>query len=125
MQKCLFFIVFMCLSASVMGQNYDLPPNAKAGKCYEKCFEYDKKLTWKEVDCNMIAKKKKQNESEIIETQKAKIKLRKYQEKLLVLGFDVNVNGILDKNTIDSHHEYLKKKQKAERKEKRQSRRKS
>ena len=31
-------------SLSVNAQNFDIPPNPESGKCYERCFDYDKKF---------------------------------------------------------------------------------
>jgi hypothetical protein len=116
--RILFSIaIFFFTTFNVVGQSYDLPSKPEDGKCYEQNFNYDKKLTWEEVSCDILAQKRKHKptKAEILKTKKAESKLRKYQEKLLALGYDVTVNGVLDANTADAHHKYLKKKEKAKR----------
>jgi len=102
----------LTFTPQLKAQNYDLPPNPKAGMCYEKCFDYEKKLEWKEVDCEKLkAKKNKEKTQEgLIECEQRIVKMKKYQEKLKALGYEIDITGIADNNTIIAHHKYLKKK---------------
>ena len=40
------------------------------------------------------------------------MKMKKYQEKLKSLGYEIDITGIIDNKTINAHHKYLKKKKK-------------
>lgn len=96
-----------------------LAQNLKQGKCYERCFTYNKPLEWKEIDC------KKSNGINVFTVKKTgeeKAKFIAYQQLLVDLDYDLEVNGFLDEKTITAHHKYLKHKKKAERKAKRRNR---
>lgn len=110
MKKLHYFLplFFSFVFITVNAQNYDIPPNPKPGKCYKRCFEYDKKFKWLEIDCSELKKAKTKND--LIAEEKNKLKLMKYQEKLKNLGYDVNINGLLDNKTIKAHHKFLKTK---------------
>lgn len=54
-----------------------------------------------------------------------KIKLIKYQERLVSLDYDAGINGIIDNKTILSHHKYLDFKKKENLKEKKKGKRKT
>ena len=117
--------ILLTFAFQVKAQNYDLPLNPKEGKCYEKCFDYEKKFEWKVVDCNKIKKlKTEKTEEELIKCGQAKIKMEKYQEKLKSLDYEIDITGIADSKTIVAHHKYLKKKKKEERKKRRAEKRK-
>lgn len=104
-------------SFQLKAQNYDLPPNPEAGKCYERCFDYDKRFEWKEIDCEKEKSKQKAiTKAELIKCERQKIKMTKYQEKLKRLGYDVDITGVADNKTIIAHHKFLKKKKRQERK---------
>lgn len=121
MKNIILLTLIFTFTAQLNAQNYDLPPNPKAGKCYERCFEYETKFEWKEVDCEKIKKKttKEKTKEELIKTEQNKLKMKKYQEKLKKLGHEVDINGVADNKTIIAHHKYLKKrKRKKERDEK-------
>ena len=111
------FILFSLFSEVTYAQNYDLPKNPEAGKCYQRCFAYDKPFEWKEVECNKIqdSSSLKSKYSPFFKSEKEKIKFRKYQEKLVSLGYDIDVTGLPDDRTINAHHRYLKLKTKEER----------
>ncbi|WP_298348089.1 hypothetical protein [uncultured Dokdonia sp.] len=120
--KGIFLTVFILFcGASLHSQNYDFPPNAQPGKCYERCFEYDKKFTWKEISCDTLALRaeKSKTKEDIIKARQAKIKLTKYQEKLKDLGYKVQITGKLNNQTIKAHHKYLKRQKKKKRKKRR------
>ena len=114
MKNAFFFTLLITFATvSVNAQNFDVPPNPEAGKCYERCFEYDKKFEWKEVDCSKIKEQNtKLTEEQLLKIEQKKQKMQKYQEKLKTLGYKVEVTGIADNKTIIAHHKYLKKKKK-------------
>lgn len=102
------------------GQN--LPRNPKPGMCYEKCFDYEAQIKWVEISCDSIKKSRpdgffKIKGEEATNITKSRIKFKKYQEKLIKLGYDLEVTGRMDENTIEAHHHYLKDKKKAAKKE--------
>ncbi len=119
-----FLVTFLFCVLEAQAQDFSLPKNPEAGKCYERCFNYDKPFEWKEVDCNteIANREKTKTKEELLKIEKEKIKLIKYQEKLVSLGYDVNISGIADNKTIVAHHKYLKKRKKQERKMKRKNR---
>jgi hypothetical protein len=124
MKKYIFLLIIVTFTLQVKAQNYNLPPNPKPGKCYVKCFSYDKKFEWKTIECSKLkAPQKEKTKKELIEAEHSKIKLKKYQEKLLALGYTVNLTGTVDNETIIAHHKYLKKKKKAERKKRKEEKR--
>lgn len=106
--------MFCAFVIQTKAQNYDFPPNPKPGKCYEKCFDYNKRFRWKEVSCEKLEneKNRKKTKAELIKCHRQKIKLQKYQEKLKSLGYDVNITGVIDNKTIIAHHLFLKRKKK-------------
>lgn len=77
--------------SSFFADAQDLPPNSKAGKCYIRCFDYDKKVEWEEINCdslktattNTLFTIKGENENDII---KNRLKFKRYKEKLISLG---------------------------------------
>ncbi|MDO7138199.1 hypothetical protein [Algibacter lectus] len=106
---------------------YKFPLNESLkGKCFLKCFEYDKIFEWKEVDCDEFSVKlesnaaiSSQNEEErVIEKERAKLKLISYQEKLKGLGYKVEVSGIVDDATLIAHDKFLRKKIREEKRNK-------
>lgn len=107
-------LLTIILTSQLEAQNYDLPPNPKAGKCYVKCFDYEKKLEWKDVDCDKVIKdkKKERTKADLIKIEQDKLKMEKYQEKLKHLGYEIEITGVPDNKTISAHHKYLKKKKK-------------
>lgn len=123
--RFLLIPTILCFAfSSAIAQNVDLPKNPKPGKCYERCFYYDKPLEWKEVDC----KKSKATGSNgvnvfhVRKTDEETTKFITYQKQLVDLGYTLAANGILDEKTIKAHHKYLKFKKKQDRKAKRTSR---
>ena len=92
-----------------------MPKNAKIGECYVMLFDFDKKIDWEKVHCDSIPGRKLTDG--IKWHQKIGNKTTKeYQTKLISLGYDLSVNGLIDKKTADAHHKYLKDKTKAEKK---------
>ena len=85
-------------------------------KCVAGSFEYDKKFQWKEIDCSKIegGKTRKRTNPQIIKKEQDRIKFLKYQEKLITLGYELEVNGLLDEKTITAHNTYLKRKEREE-----------
>lgn len=123
--KPIFFTIFILFcGASLHSQNYDFPPNAQPGKCYERCFEYHKKFTWKEINCDTLAMRaeKSKTKQATIKAHQAKIKLTKYQEKLKDLGYKIEVTGKLNNQTIKAHHKYLKRQKRNKRNKRKQER---
>jgi aryl carrier-like protein len=115
MKNIILLISLLTFTSLVKAQNYDFPTNPKAGKCYLKCFDYNKKFKWKEVDCSLkLAKKNEKTKKELIKCEQQKIKMGKYQEKLKALGYEVDITKIADNKTIIAHHKYLKHKKKEE-----------
>ncbi|MGR7813776.1 hypothetical protein [Lacinutrix undariae] len=126
MKNIILLTILLTFTSQVKAQNYDLPPDPKKGKCYEKCFYYEKEIEWKEIDCNKIKKQNpEKTEEELMKYEQTKIKMEKYQEKLKALGYKIDITGIVDNKTILAHHKYLKKKKKAERKKRRIEKRKA
>ncbi|WP_298417920.1 hypothetical protein [uncultured Kordia sp.] len=100
-------------SISVQAQNFDVPPNPEAGKCYERCFDYDKKIEWKEIDCSKVKEQNiKMTAAQLAKFEEKKQKMEQYQEKLKALGYNVEVTGIADNKTIIAHHKYLQQRKK-------------
>ena len=121
----LICLLFLSISFSFYGQNKNadlyLPPYAEAGKCYMMCFDYNSKVEWLEKSCDSL-KYRKPEENLVFKGEKAsnyiksRIKFKKYQDKLISLGYDLESTGYLDTKTVEAHHKYLKDKQKAEKK---------
>ena len=127
MRNIILLTIILTFTSQLKAQNYDLPPNPKAGKCYERCFDYEKKFEWKEVDCEKTKaeRNKEKTKEELIKIEQNKLKMRKYQEKLSKLGYEVDINGIPDNKTIVAHHKYLKKKKKEEKRKRKAEKRKA
>ena len=89
MKKLLLLTVFLTFTAfSVNAQNFDVPPNPKAGKCYERCFKYDKRFEWKEVDCSKIKEQNtKMTVAQLSKIEEEKQKMQQYQQQLKALGY--------------------------------------
>ncbi|WBX73981.1 hypothetical protein PG913_01685 [Tenacibaculum pacificus] len=111
LQFIITILAFLAFNTQVKAQNSNLPRNAKPGICYERCFEYDKKIEWKEVKCSKV--KQEKSKKELVKCEQDKIKMKKYQEKLKSLGYDVQVTGRINNKTVNAHHQYLKKQKKA------------
>ncbi|AUC82814.1 hypothetical protein [Lacinutrix sp. Bg11-31] len=122
-----FLLITVILSFTFSGaiaQNGDLPKNPKPGKCYERCFYYDKPIEWEEVDCNNIRQVRTNRVTHFtlknIDEQKARFIA--YQQQLIDLGYKLEANGFLDKKTANAHYKYLNFKKKQVRKAKRRNR---
>lgn len=117
MKEILLFTFLLIFTFQIKAQNYNLPPNPKPGKCYERLFDYNKKFEWKEISCDKILiLKTKLTKKEQVKCLQEKVKMEKYQEKLKSLGYNVDLTGIADDKTIIAHHKYLKKKKREQRK---------
>ena len=116
-------IIFLTFN-NALAQNGTLPKNPKPGKCYERCFYYNKPLEWEEVDCKNSSeeKSKKINVYHVRKTEEEAAKFLKYQQKLVALGYNLKANGFLDSKTVKAHHKYLKFQEKQARKAKRLNR---
>jgi len=127
LKNALFIIVILLFASPLKAQSYNLPPHPELGKCYERCFDYEKRLEWKEVDCEKIKLKnnQKKTKEELIKLEQEKIKMKKYQEKLKKLGYKVDITGKLDDKTIIAHHKYLRKKKKEEKRKQRKKKKRS
>lgn len=110
MKNLLVFAAMLFGTTQLMNaQNYELPPNPETGKCYERCFDYNKEFEWKEVDCSKIKEQNiKFTEAQLAKIEAKKQKMQQYQQKLKALGYKVEVTGIADNQTIIAHHKYLK-----------------
>lgn len=117
MKYCVLLITVLTFTMQVNAQNYNLPPNPKAGKCYERCFDYNKKFEWKIVECSKVnGQKTEKTAVELLEIQQEISKMKTYQEKLKSLGYKLDITGVADNKTIIAHHKYLRKKKKADKK---------
>jgi len=96
-----------------------LPQNPEPGKCYIRCFDYDKIVEWEEVDCSLA----KDSAKNFKRTKENVEKLKKYQKKLIDLGYKLSVTGYPDDRTINAHNRYLAKKAREERRRKRKEKR--
>ena len=108
----LLILINLIFYAKVNSQNNNFPRNAKPGKCYVRCFDYQTKVEWEQIDCSLA---KKGNKS-FKRTKENIEKLRTYQQKLIDLGYDLNVTGFPDDKTINAHNKYVAKKEKEIRK---------
>ncbi len=113
--KQLLMVLFCMLNVFAFAQKTNLPKNPKAGTCYEQCFDRDKKIEWKEVPC--IRKDRVEEASQ--STASDCNTITAYQKELIANGYTVALTGCLNQETIDAHHRYLRKRQKAARKAKR------
>lgn len=118
-----FSKIILCITIAfatqIQAQQYNLPRNPDPGKCYERCFDYDKKFEWVVVDCKEVTNKfENKTEQDRIKEEQEKLKMTTYQEKLLSLGYKVEITGIADSKTIEAHHKYLKARKKQEKKKK-------
>lgn len=104
MIKHLLTFVFLFSICSAFSQAIELPPNPKTGKCYIKIANDLKENEWREVDC------------EFAQLTKDEKQLKTLQIKLHNLGYEVNVDGNLSDQTIESYHQYLKDENKRKRK---------
>ena len=120
-----FLIVILTFTHQLSAQSFGSMTNADAGKCFRIRFDYEKKCKLEEVDCKTlhVAHGKKTKE-ELLKRDQARAKMRKYQEKLKTLGYDVDIVGFIDDKTMTAHNKYLRKKKKAERKKRRSEKRK-
>ncbi len=112
---CLF-VILLSFSIPIKAQNIGIPPNAKPGVCYKLCFYGDKPFQWEETNCNKSNSRNKEKSEEDILCQEKIQEIREHQKKLKKLGFNVDVNGMIDDKTIFAHNKYLKQIKKAEKK---------
>ena len=105
MRKIIFLIALLIFSSYLKAQNYALQDNAKTRNCYKRNFNYNKKFKRKESKCSEIVSKVK---IDSITEQRNIVNFKKYQDKLKKLGFNIEVNGVLDNKTINAHNIYLK-----------------
>jgi len=108
MKSLLIICAFFTFSLKMSAQ--DLPRNPKAGKCYLRIFEIDKKIEWKEVDCNIV------NKSACVRNS---YPISKRRKELKEAGYNIALKGRLDSKFIKAHNNYLKKQDKEKRKQKR------
>jgi len=127
MKNIILLTILVLFTYQLKAQNYGFPRNPKEGKCYVKCFDYEKKFKWEEVDCEKLQKdqSKEKTEAELLKFEQKKLKMSAYQEKLKKLGYEVEVTGFADNKTIIAHHKYLKKRKKEERRKRRAEKRKA
>lgn len=126
--KQLLFLFFLSLSITIFSQKYDLPLRVQLGKCYEKVplkeFDYNKKFrgsNWRKISCKLSRKLEKiKIEGTIkdsIELVLSKIKMIKYKEKLISLGYDLEPTDVLNGKLIKAHNNYIRKNKRKRNKE--------
>lgn len=126
MGNTVILIIFLTFTTQLKAQNIELKTTSKVGKCLAASFDYNKKFEWIEVDCSKVdSNKKEKTRKQLIKKEQKRLKFVKYQEKLISLGYKIDVNGILDSKTIKAHNKYLKKKEKAERRQRKIDRKKT
>ena len=111
----LLMLISFIFYAKVNSQIKNLPKNAKPGNCYVRCFNYETKVDWEQIDCSLA----KKGEKSFKKTEENIEKLKTYQQKLIDLGYDLNITGFPDDYTINAHNKYIVKKEKEVRKKKR------
>lgn len=99
------------------------PANAKPGECYVKCFDFDKKIEWKEVDCSEVKKGITivRDVNNLVKNNEFKEKLKAHQKMLQSLGYNVVINGVVDDKTAIAHDKYIQKRDKEAKKQKRRA----
>jgi len=123
MKFALLYIALLFGASYATAQDFKRPPNAKPGKCYKHVFEFDKEIAWEEIECNQVNDTYSPITKEKLEEIAARTaEMRAYQLKLQSLGYDVDITGMVDENTIIAHHKYLRALAKAERKKRREAR---
>ncbi|WP_369048854.1 hypothetical protein [Tenacibaculum sp. UWU-22] len=115
--KQILLIVFFFFSIKGFTQNVDSPKNAKPGKCYVRFdaskFDYNKvfkEKLWSEVSCDKAKELKKLNTTQ--KNKESVEALKKYQEALQQLGYEVEVSGLVDDQFVKAHNQYLKEQKK-------------
>jgi len=101
MKKSVLFIVFSFAYFFGFSQ-HQLPKNPKPGKCYVRLLEVDKKIAWKEIDCNSDKKKLAKARA----NQKGKFLI--HLKELYALGYKVDTLNIGAEKNIIAHNKYLK-----------------
>ncbi len=119
MKTLVSVIILLNFANLLQAQNHRGPSNPKAGKCYQRCFDFYEKYDWKEVSCDTINKNRKKTAKDLLEIAQTKIKMLKYQEKLKQLGYNVDLTGIADTKTTTAHNRYLRKKEREKRRKER------
>ena len=115
MKHRLSILLFLLGTLFSYSQNLNFHSNVKAGKCYTKTFEYDKKFEWLEVDCEELRNSHKISCSAITAEQN-RLKLLAYKKKLNNLGYNFTNEEEYSESFISAHHKYLKVQEKAKRK---------
>ncbi|WP_055442294.1 hypothetical protein [Lacinutrix himadriensis] len=122
----LFLITLLITTSQLQAQNLGLPKNPKVGKCYANSFDYNVKFEWKEVDCSKVqGKKTSRTKEQLIKKEQRKLKMIAYQKKLIRLDYDVEINGLLDRKTIEAHNKLIKIKKKEEKRKRRAEKKKN
>lgn len=114
----LILISLLTFIVQIKAQNI-LSVEQVSNKCLIGSLDYDKPFEWEEVDCSKLENSKKsiRTQEQIIKKEQDRIKLIKYQEKLITLGYNLEVNGILDEKTIKAHNKYIKRKNREEKRQ--------
>lgn len=99
--KKIKLVIILLFTFQLQAQNSDspLPPNPERGKCYIHCNDDN---SWQKINCNKL--------KELSELKNDKEKIKNLQKELLSYGFDVDINGSLDKKTILSYGKFDKEK---------------
>lgn len=125
--KQLLFLCLLLIPIATFSQKYDLPLRVQLGKCYQKFplkeFDYNKKFrgsNWIEISCKLSSELEKRKikitKKDSIELVRSKIKMIKYKEKLISLGYDLEPSEVLNGKLIIAHNNYIKKKKREKRK---------
>ncbi len=112
MKKILSLLLILI---GVMAQSQDLPSNPEAGKCYLKCNIGEIKQ-WTEVPCDLTTPKARDTNY-----------IKELQTLYRNLGYEIEITGIIDLNTIAAHKDYnngMKKMKRKQRKAERRAKRK-
>jgi len=109
----------LTISIDLNAQSTNNEKDLKSEKCYIRIFEFDSKYQKKEIDCEKFYEMHDGiiTKNDSIINQQYKIKLAKYQEKLIDLGYNFIPNGELSEKFIRAHHKYLRKKKREQRRE--------
>ncbi|QRM89564.1 hypothetical protein FG167_10085 [Lacinutrix sp. WUR7] len=104
MKQFLFLLFVGLFSWNSFSQ--DLPPNPEPGKCYIRCRENGKHVSWQEINCDF---------NDVFSDQN---KVKTLQIKLANLNYDVEVSGEVNLKTIAAYTQYTKDEKKRHRRAK-------
>lgn len=116
-------LIFICFIFSLFSFSQILPPDYDPNKCYIHCFEVDKKIILKEVDCDSLTNLVLTTDKVAFNKKKRtfRLKMIEHQKMLKSKGYKVDISGELDDKTIKAHNKYILKKEKLLKREKRKA----